>query len=190
VKAVSQTPQMSSATDRTTAKDRFDPRMTAARPSRDEKPRPAALASPVRQSGEVLFEVPFASVMSDDDLALLAGRLALSTHVQSTIRPGRDASRRHETPGFARLDHYSGLFLQRGVAEGNWMLQARTWGQPPALSVHEWHVLAAGAARELDPAVSVPERVRSGAREITCYPVGHAANRRLARFRRRLVGLP
>ncbi len=181
---------MSITTERKTAKDRFDPRITAARPSRNEEPPPAASASPVRQSGEVLFEVPFASIMSDEDLALLAGRLALSTRVQPTIRPGRDAARRHGTPGFARLDHYSGLFLKRGMAEGNWLLQARTWGQPPALSVHEWLVLAAGAARELDPAVSVPERVRSGAREIPCYPVGRAANKRLARFRRRLAGLP
>jgi hypothetical protein len=190
MKAVDQRPQMSIATEWTTAKDRVDPRRPAARPSRDEaRPQPAS-ASPVRQSGEVLFEVPFASVMSDDDLALLAGRLALSTRVQPTTRPGRDAARRHETPGFVRLDHYSGLFLQRGAAEGNWLLQARTWGHPAALSVHEWHVLAAGAARELDPAVTVPERVRSAAREIPCHPVGRAANKRLARFRRRLVGLP
>jgi hypothetical protein len=181
---------MSITTERTTAKDRFDPRRSAARPPRDEEPPPPASPSPVRQSGEMLFEVPFASVMSDDDLALLAGRLALSTRVQPTIRSGHVPARRHDTPGFVRLDHYSGLFLQRGAAEGNWLLQARTWGHPAALSVHEWHVLAAGAARELDPAVSVPERVRSAAREIPCYPLGRAANKRLARFRRRLVGLP
>jgi hypothetical protein len=61
---------MSITTERTTAKDRFDPRRSAARPPRDEEPPPPASPSPVRQSGEVLFEVPFASVMSDDDLAL------------------------------------------------------------------------------------------------------------------------
>ena len=181
---------MTITTEWTTAKDRFDPRSPAAGPSRDEEPPLPASPSPVRQSGEVLFEVPFASAMSDDELALLAGRLALSTRVQPTIRSGHDAARRCDTPGFVRLDHYSGLFLKRGVAEGNWLLQARTWGHPAALSVHEWHVLAAGAARELDPAVTVPKRLKLDTGEIPCYPVGRAANKRLARFRRRLVGLP
>lgn len=180
--------QIGITTRRTAAKDQSNPRSPARRPSPSEEPAPPA--SPTRQSGKVLFEVPFASVMSDHDLALLAGRLALSTRIQPTIRSGHDAARRHDTPGFVRLDHYSGLFLQRGVAEGNWLLQARTWGHPAALSVHEWHVLAAGAARELDPAVSLPERLKPGAREVPCYPVGRAANKRLARFRRRLVGLP
>ena len=177
-------------TERTAAKDQSDPRNPATRPSPSEKPTPPASPSPARQSGEVLFEVPFASAMSDRDLALLAGRLSLWTRIQPTIRSGHDAGRRHDTPGFARLDHSSGLFLQRGVAEGNWLLQARTWGHPAALSVHEWHVLAAGAARELDPAVSLPERLKPGTSEVPCYPVGRAANKRLARFRRRLVGLP
>jgi hypothetical protein len=190
VKAVSQRRQIGVTTERAAAQDRFDPRRPAARPSRDGEPTPAASASPVRQSGEVLFEVPFGSVMSDDDLALLARRLALSTRVQPTIRPGRDAARRHDTPGFVRLDHYSGLFLKRGVAEGNWLLQARTWRRPAVQSVHRWHVLAAGAARELDPAVTVPEPLKPDTGEIPCYPVGRAANKRLARFRRRLVGLP
>ncbi len=137
----------------------------------------------------MLFEVPFASVMSDCDLALLARMLDLSTRIQPTIDP-RDAAPRHETPGFARLDHYSGLFLKRGVVEGEWLLEARTWGRPAAQSVHEWHVLAAGAARELDLTVTSPERLNDGAREISDRPLGRAANKRFARVRRRLVGLP
>src|SRR5581483_6650333 len=113
-----------------------------------------------------------------------------STRVQPTIRPGHDAARRHDTPGFARLDHYSGLFLKRGMVEGEWLLEARTWGRPAAQSVHEWHVLAAGAAHQLDPTVTFPERLESSGREIADRPLGRAANKRLARFRRRLVGLP
>ena len=145
--------------------------------------------SPLGERGEVLFEIPFAAAMSDDDLALLALRLDLSTRVQSASRPG-DVARRPDTPGFVRLDHHSGLFLNRGGVEGMWLLEARTWGHPAARTVHQWHVLAAGAARELDPAVTVPERLAPEAREIAERPLGRAANRRFARFRRRLVGLP
>lgn len=162
----------------------------ARRPSPSVEPLTIASRSPVRQRGDVLFEVPFVSVMSDSDLALLARTLALSTRVQPTIHPRHNTVPRHDTPGFARLDHYSGLFLKRGVVEGEWLLEARTWGRPAAQSVHEWHVLAAGAARMLDPTVTPPERVDGGAREIPDRPVGRAANKRLARFRRRLVGLP
>ena len=57
----------------------------------------------------------------------------------------------HETPGLGRLDRDSALFLKRGVVEGEWSLEARTWGDPPARSVHEWHVLAAVAAHQLTP---------------------------------------
>ncbi len=162
----------------------------ARRPSQSVEPPPLASLSPVRQRGDLLFEVPFASVMGDCDLALLARMLSLSTRVQPTIRPRHDTAPRHDTPGFARLDHYSGLFLKRGAVEGEWLLEARTWGRPAAQSVHEWHVLAAGAAHELDPTVTSPERLDAGAREISDRPLGRAANKRLARVRRRLVGLP
>jgi hypothetical protein len=47
------------------------------------------------------------------------------------------------------LDFWSGLFLERGGAEGEWVLEGRTWGHPPESVVHEWHVRAALAAREL-----------------------------------------
>ena len=152
---------------------------------------PLAGPIPVRQRGNVLFEVPFASVMSDRDLALLARMLDLSTRIEPTIRPRHDTAPRHHTPGFARLDHYSGLFLkQRDKVNGEWLRLAQTWGRPAAQSVHEWHVLAAGAARKLDPTVAPPERLDAGAREISDRPVGRAANKRLAQIRRRLVGLP
>jgi hypothetical protein len=162
----------------------------ARRPSRCVEPPTVASVSPVRQRGKVLFEVPFASALSDCDLALLARMLDLSTRVQPTIRSRDDAAPRHDTPGFARLDHYSGLFLKRRVVEGEWLLEARTWGRPAAQSVHQWHVLAASAARTLDPTVTPPERIDAGARQIADRPLGRAANKRFARFRRRLVGLP
>ncbi|MGA2928117.1 MAG: hypothetical protein ABSG43_19395 [Solirubrobacteraceae bacterium] len=136
--------------------------------------------------------------MGDCDLALVARMLDLSTHMHPRMRPGRDALRRrndriptcHDSPGLARLDHYSGLFLKRGVTEGDWTLEARTWGHPPPDSVHEWHVLAAGAAHQLDPTVTFPDRLHATSSEIADRPLGRAANKRLARIRRRLVGLP
>ncbi len=157
-------------------------------PSGNESPDLTAL-SPAPRSGKALFEVPFTSTLTDDELALLAVRLDLSTLPQPLTGP-RKAARRQDTPGFARLDHYSGLFLRRAAVEGKWLLEARTWGHPAAQTVHGWHVLATGAARELDPAVTVPERFEPDAGEIVDRPVGRAANKRLAGFRRRLVGLP
>jgi hypothetical protein len=70
------------------------------------------------------------------------------------------------------------------------VLQARTWDEPAPQSVHEWHVLAAQAARQLDPRVTLPERLPDIQPETTDRPLGQAANKRLARLRRRLVGLP
>jgi len=139
---------------------------------------------PPARGAVTLFELPFASTMGDRDLALLARMLDLSMRMHPKTRP------RDDTPGFARLDHYSGLFLKRGVIEGDWMLEARTWGHPAAQRVHEWHVLAAGAAHQLDPTVTFPERVHGSSPEIPDRPLGRAANKRLARIRRRLVGLP
>ena len=46
------------------------------------------------------------------------------------------------SPGVARLDHCS-LFLERGAAEGQWVLEARAWGHLATESVHEWHLFAA-----------------------------------------------
>ena len=180
---------MSITPKREAAKDKPDSGSPPARPSPSEESPLARSGSPVRQSGEVLFEVPFASAMSDNDLALLARRLNLLTRIEPTNRPG-DGALRHDAPGFVRLDHYSGLFVKRGVVEGVWLLEARTWGHPAAQTVHEWLVLAAGAARELDPALTVPERLDPDVREVADRPLGRAANKRLARFRRRLVGLP
>lgn len=130
-----------------------------------------------------LFEVPFASAMSGLDLALLEHTLDLSIRMHAKMHP------RPDSPAFVRLDHYSGLFLERGAAEGQWMLQARTWGHPAPQSVHEWHVVAAGGAHQLDPTVTLPKRLCASAPDTPDRQLGRAANKRLARIRRRMVGL-
>ncbi len=132
----------------------------------------------------MLFEVPFKSQMSDPDLARLARTFDLSTHTYPKQHPNPTS------PGVARLDHFSGLFLERGAAEGEWVLEARTWGQPAPGSVHEWHLLAASAAHQLDPSVTMPERLPARPVQVADRPVGEVLNRRFAAFRRHLVGLP
>ena len=68
-------------------------------------------------------------------------------------------------------------------------MQARTWGNPAAQSVHEWHLLAAQAARQLDARVTLPERLPDTHRQIADRPLAQAATKRLANIRRHLVGL-
>jgi hypothetical protein len=132
--------------------------------------------------GQTLFAISFASQMTNHDSALLAGSLGMSTDLHPTTGP------RHDTPGVIRLDHQSGLFLKRGEMEGAWTLEARTWGQPPPQSVHQWRVLAAVAAHQLDPNVTPPDRVAVISAEIPDLLVGRAVNKRFAPFRRRLAG--
>jgi hypothetical protein len=177
---------VSIATKPTAAKGDRDSVGSAARrppPSVEPTPLSAQIPSSAARGAMTLFEVPFATPMSNRDLALLARTLDMSTRVRPMMLPP------HDTPGLARLDHYSGLFLKRGVVEGKWSLEARTWGHPPAQTVHEWHVLAAGAARQLDPSVPFPERLHANPPEITDFRVGRAANKRLSQIRRRLVGV-
>jgi hypothetical protein len=122
--------------------------------------------------------------MRDGDLAVLAHVLDLSTHMYPKMRPDPNS------PGVARLDYFSGLFLERGGEQGQWVLEARTWGNPTRQTVHEWEVLVAQAARQLDPRVTPPERLPDSQLATPDRPLGKAANGRLASFRRRLVGLP
>lgn len=131
-------------------------RREAVRTSRDF-PASTEGASPAPsrhgRGGRVLFEVPFKSEMTDADLARLARTFDLSTHMYPKQRPNPTS------PGVARLDHFSGLFLERGSCEGEWALEARTWGRPAPESAHEWHLLAALAAHQLDSSVKTPERL-------------------------------
>jgi hypothetical protein len=131
----------------------------------------------------VLFRVSFVSAMSDCDLALLARLLDLSTHMYPKMRPDPNS------PGVARLDHFSGLFLSRGATAGRWVLEARTWGLPALQSVSEWNLLAIWAARQLDPSVTLPRRLTAISPEIPTRPLGRAATKRLARICRHIVGL-
>jgi hypothetical protein len=146
-------------------------------------PAPLPYVNPRRRGGKVMFQVPFMSAMSDADLAVLHHVLDLSTHMYPKMRPDPNS------PGVARLDHFSGLFLERGADEGQWMLEGRTWGKPAPQSVHEWHLLAAQAARQPDPGVTLPEPLPNPHPSTPNRPLGQA-HKRLARFRRRLVGLP
>jgi hypothetical protein len=144
------------------------------------EPAPSA---PQERGGVVLVQVPFASTMSDSDLALLARTLDLSTHMYPKMRPDPNS------PGVARLDHFSGLFLNRRPTAGQWVLEARTWGHPAQKSVNGGNLLAARAARQLDSTVAFPERLPPSAPETPTHPVGRFATRPLARIRRRIVGL-
>jgi hypothetical protein len=110
-------------------------------------------SDPHDRGGRVAFEVAFTSPMRDGDLSVLAHHLDLWRHLEPKLHHSPAG------PGVARLDDFTGLFLERGDGPDRWMLQARTWGDPPPRLVHEWLVLAAQAARRLDPSVPLPERL-------------------------------
>jgi len=97
-----------------------------------------------------MFSVPFSSPMSDRDVARLARTLNLVTHLHPKLHPSPTS------PGVVRLDFDSGLFLVCGANTGEWALEGRTWGGPLPQTVHEWHLSAAVAARQLDTTVALP----------------------------------
>lgn len=127
-------------------------------------PRPApATSAPTAtprhaRGGRILFTVGFESAMTDSDVARLASELDLWSHMDTKLH------RSPTSPGVARLDHFSGLFLERGDRDGTWVLEARTWGRPAPTIVHGWHLDAANAARQLDAKVQWPAPLaRTGA---------------------------
>jgi hypothetical protein len=97
-----------------------------------------------------LFSVPFRSSLGDEQLQHLHRRLDMVTYLSP--KPGVFGAQ----PGFARLDAWSGLYLVKGEADGQWRLEARTWGNPPEQAVRQWHHQAACVAHELDPSVPLP----------------------------------
>ena len=97
-----------------------------------------------------MFSVPFSSTLSDQLVARLARTLNLATHLHPKLRDSP------ASPGVVRLDFDSGLFLMRGANEDEWVLEGRTWGDPPEQTVHEWHLGALVAAHQLDPTVAPP----------------------------------
>jgi hypothetical protein len=121
--------------------------------------------------------------MTDWDIARLARMLNLDTHLHPKLH---DSPSR---PGLARLDFESGLFLLRDDEDDIWVLEGRTWGDPPPQSVLEWHLRAIAAARQRDPTVTYPARAATRSCDGTVRPVGRAANKPLARLGRRLLGL-
>lgn len=151
----------------------------------EPEPPPDAETSAAPRPGHrrTLFTIPFKSSMTDADVARLHTALDLVTYISP--KPGVSGA----SAGVVPLDFWSGLFLGRGNGENEWLLEARTWGNPPESIVHEWHVRAALAARELDPTVQVPRPERVAAAQIPTTTVGRASNKRLSRFARRLLRL-
>jgi hypothetical protein len=145
---------------------------------------PVTLPGRAPEVGAVkLFAIPLASAMSDQDLSSLVLALDFDTRLAA---PGSPPEARL---GPARLDHDSGLFLEAGAADGQWVLQARTWGHPDPESVHRWNVTAATAARRIDPTVVLPERRHDDSHDVSEGHVGRAENTRFAGLRRRLTGV-
>lgn len=65
--------------------------------------------------------------------------------------------------GVSRLDFFSGLFLVRRDRPQELRLERRTWAAPAPQLVHGWHLVAADAARLLDPTVPTPARLQTTA---------------------------
>lgn len=147
------------------------------------RPDPASPVNPHQHGGAVVFEVRFRSSMTGRDLELLRHQLDMTTHVEHKLPVDPNS------PAHAQLDQGSSLLLERGTAEDQWILQARTWSKPSARTVHDWHVRVALVAHQLDPVVVIPDRLAVAPSSIPQRPVGRAVNRRLAATRRRLVGL-
>jgi hypothetical protein len=155
---------------------------------RPAAPAPSAPAvrppSPARTHGpQTLFQVPFQSAMGYVEVERLSRTLSMTMCMHPRL---------HNSPaalGVVSLDGRSGLFLARGKDAGEWVLECRTWGEPPTELVRHWHVLAAEAAHELDPAVSAPRDLAAPVPDGSVRHVGRAENKRLSRFARRHMGL-
>lgn len=130
------------------------------------------------RSLSILFRVPFKSAMTDTEVARLRGELELVTY--TTRKTGVSGA----SPGVVPLDLWSGLFLERGDGENEWVLEGRTWGNPPDSLIHEWHVRAALAALELDPTVEIPAAAHAASPANRTPPLS-AENKRHARLGRR-----
>ena len=155
------------ASNRSRSGDATGRRLTESR--RGSERRIASSSTARRRTATVLFQVEFASSMNDSDMASLTRALELVMHMYPKMQIGPASL------GVARLDCDSGLFLERRDGEGRWALEGRTWGHPPPRIVHDWHLGAAQAARELDPTVAVPVRgaATSGRSPRSLDPLAH-----------------
>jgi hypothetical protein len=129
---------------------------------REGAPAPGqALPPPTATTGaryRLMFVVPFHTAMTDADIHRLNRVLDMSVH----LHPKLHAS--PASPGVSRLDFFSGLFLVRGDRPQEWRLEGRTWAAPAPQLVHGWHLVAADAARLLDPTVATPAPLQTTAR--------------------------
>lgn len=142
------------------------------------QPPPVVAAATARRY-RAMFVVPFRAAMSDADIHRLNSVLGMDTHLHPKLRESP------ASPGVSRLDFFSGLFLVRGDGPPDWRLEGRTWGAPAPESVHGWHLVAADAARLLDPTVPVPSRLETtGLLTTTGGRTGRRSRRRSRRRRR------
>jgi hypothetical protein len=139
--------------------------------------------SEATKGANTLFDVNFSSAMTEADRAVLSTRLGLTSHVVPQADPSQGDVR------FSRLDNSSSLFLQPGSEAGTWLLQGRTWGDPSAQNVHDWHVVAAYAAQLLDSSVTPPGRRPISQTTAPQRDVSASQNKRFSQIRRRLVGM-
>jgi hypothetical protein len=132
----------------------------------------ASAAGPCAPHDDACFAVQFHSAMTDADIARLAAELNMTTCFHPKLHPAVAPL------GFVRLDFASGLFLLCGKRENEWTLECRTWGRVAPATVHEWQVLAADAARLLDPDVPGPLGTESPPRPETATPQARPLRRR------------
>lgn len=83
--------------------------------------------------------------MEEADSSLLSRLLHLNLCLEPKLR--WVASK----PGVRSLDRETGLYLLEGSVEGSWLLEARTWGNPPKNLVNIWHQEALAVARRINP---------------------------------------
>jgi hypothetical protein len=98
--------------------------------------------------------------------------------------PAPQASRESRQPWHVTSGPIFRRFLVRGDGPQDWRLEGRTWGAPAPESVHGWHLVAADAARLLDPTVPVPSRLDHWFLTTTRGHTGRRSRRRRRRWRR------
>lgn len=104
---------------------------------------------PEEQRYTVLFSIPFHAEMTEPTKRLLEVELNLTMNWEPKVTSAVQA------PGFARLDFASGLYLLPAGGDDAWVLECRTFQQPPSEVVHRWRATAGDVAHSIDPAVPV-----------------------------------
>jgi hypothetical protein len=97
-----------------------------------------------------MFRIPFRSQLSDFDLKHLESDLGMITDIHPKLHNSP------VSPGVVRLDFQSGMFLVPGELQNEWVIEGRTWGDPPQSVIDGWRVHALLAAHHVDPTVTLP----------------------------------